>query len=328
MKALYFEEVGTPEKVLKYGEIPQPQCLEGQLVIKIEACTVNPADRMFINGAYRRKPLFPQIAGFDATGTVVEVDGKTQTPVGTRVYFRHPGVWAERVAVPEAITHHLPDQISFEAGTQLALNLPTAWALMELVRDRVEESSEGFLAVTASQSAIARVLLALARTRGYQTLGFVRESTTSVGNLEATHVITYSQPDEIIEKVKRIRPAPKVVACLDPVGGALATQMVHLMESHGELVIYGLLDPGPIDLTARDYVSRLVRISGFGIDGWLARTPIDIQKKLRQQMHASLIRQPEMVSLNPPITFKTFLDEVWRDPQFFSRGPNKIVLKP
>jgi NADPH2:quinone reductase len=66
-------------------------------LIKLDASTINPADRIRIAGHYYPGPL-PAVMGLEGTGKVVEANGADiQNWVGKRVSFTQVGygTWAE-----------------------------------------------------------------------------------------------------------------------------------------------------------------------------------------------------------------------------------------
>ncbi len=96
MKAIRFHQPGKPEDVLKLEEIAEPAPSPTQVLIKVKASPVNPSDILFIQGNYRRKPIYPQIAGLEGSGIIAEC-GKAVTSfkMGDFVAFRAPGTWSK-----------------------------------------------------------------------------------------------------------------------------------------------------------------------------------------------------------------------------------------
>src|SRR5262245_9078916 len=131
MKALLFDHAGTPGDVLRLAEIDPPRPAPGEVLVRVLASSINPADAMFIAGTYALRPHFPQVAGMDGVGTVEGAGEGAALGPGVRVAFRHVGVWAERVAVPVAQVVALPAEFPVEKGAQLILNAGTAWGLLE-----------------------------------------------------------------------------------------------------------------------------------------------------------------------------------------------------
>jgi NADPH:quinone reductase-like Zn-dependent oxidoreductase len=85
-------------KPLVYQHFPVPEPKEGELLIKVQASTINPSDKFNIGGQYVKVPL-PILGGLEGTGRVVEANGANiQNWVGKRVTFtqvRSSGTWGE-----------------------------------------------------------------------------------------------------------------------------------------------------------------------------------------------------------------------------------------
>jgi len=70
-KALVLHEYGQKPKL---EETAKPEPKEGQLLIKVQATTINPSDRLRMDGVYFPVPL-PATMGLEGTGEVVEANG-------------------------------------------------------------------------------------------------------------------------------------------------------------------------------------------------------------------------------------------------------------
>lgn len=98
------------------------------MLIKVKLATIQPADFLFINGKYRIKPIFPQIAGIEGYGEIVAIGSEVTTrTVGDLVAFRSTGVWAEYAVAQEHRTYITPQNTTPEIAAQFALNPLTAW---------------------------------------------------------------------------------------------------------------------------------------------------------------------------------------------------------
>ena len=71
MKAAYIEQFGGPEN-LKYGDLPDPVPVAGQVVVDTFAASVNGADWKVCAGEYAN-PKFPVVLGRDFSGVVSAV---------------------------------------------------------------------------------------------------------------------------------------------------------------------------------------------------------------------------------------------------------------
>lgn len=120
MKAIQLEQFGS-EPQLK--EVPIPELKEGQLLIKVEASTVNPLDRGFIQGYLMRRPL-PTICGIEGTGTVVKShDEKLKSWVDKRVTFGAlDGARSEYVATTPNFVFEISKDVSLASAASGVAN--------------------------------------------------------------------------------------------------------------------------------------------------------------------------------------------------------------
>ena len=88
MKAIVAPEYGAPE-VLKFEDAPRPEPKENELLVRVIACGVNPADPLVIGGRFAREfgTHLPLIPGYDVAGLVEETGAKvTKFKKGDAVY--------------------------------------------------------------------------------------------------------------------------------------------------------------------------------------------------------------------------------------------------
>ncbi len=132
MKAMQFPRYGGPE-VLTLNEVPDPVPGPGQLLVRMQASSVNPVDWKLASGALRfvmriKRPATP---GFDLVGEVLQLGaGVTAFQVGQQVVARIPetpgGAAAEKALVPAADCVLLPAGISVQDAAALPLAGMTA----------------------------------------------------------------------------------------------------------------------------------------------------------------------------------------------------------
>ena len=110
MKAIRVREFGPPE-VMHIEELPDLRPGPEQVVVRVRAAGVNPADTYMRSGMYARKPSLPYTPGLDAAGVVESVgEGVTHVAVCARVYTSGPitGTYAEQMLCEEYQLHPLP----------------------------------------------------------------------------------------------------------------------------------------------------------------------------------------------------------------------------
>ncbi|GAB3986193.1 zinc-binding dehydrogenase [Actinoallomurus acanthiterrae] len=116
------------DKPVILGEAAEPEPADDELVVAVEAYSVNRGETFQLDGALdRRWPGWRP--GKDVAGTVVRAAADGTGPAsGTRVVAHPPAYgWAERVAVPTSSVAELPDSV--DAVTAAALPLAGITAL-------------------------------------------------------------------------------------------------------------------------------------------------------------------------------------------------------
>ena len=259
--AVRFERTGEPTNVLSVDEIRAPVPGPGEVLVAMQASVVQPADSMFVRGDYRIRPSFPQVAGLEGTGIVVE-GSDSLIPSGTRVAFRYPGAWADLVAVPASRCYPVPEGIPVAIAAQFALNPLTAWALIEEAGVHAEE----WVGITAARSAIARIAAAIAQHRDVRVLGLAGPRSGEPLPYPVIDPAEGSAVDAIHSRTN----GAQLGGLLDSVGGAVLAATLPAMRVGATIVSYGVLDNAPIPVRNSDLIYRNLTWKGFGIDHWLA----------------------------------------------------------
>jgi NADPH:quinone reductase-like Zn-dependent oxidoreductase len=68
MQGIIFERIGDPQDVLSCTHIQAPSNSQDQVLVRVRARPVQPADLAFIRGRYRIHPIFPQTADWKDAG--------------------------------------------------------------------------------------------------------------------------------------------------------------------------------------------------------------------------------------------------------------------
>ena len=131
MKAIRIHEYGGPE-VLQYEDVVVPTPGAGELLIKVQAASVNPLD--WKTRAGYLKGLFPHtlpfILGWDASGVVEAVgSGVTKFKKGDEVYTRtnRDGTYAEYAILNETEAALKPKSVDHVSAAGIPLAALTAW---------------------------------------------------------------------------------------------------------------------------------------------------------------------------------------------------------
>jgi NADPH:quinone reductase-like Zn-dependent oxidoreductase len=131
MKAIVAHEYGGPE-VLKYEDAPVPEPKENEILVRVIASGVNPADPLILNGKFAKEfgTHLPLILGYDMAGIVVKTGDKvTKLKVGDSVYayLLWGGGWAEYCISNEGESAIKPKSLSLTEAAAVPLAALTAW---------------------------------------------------------------------------------------------------------------------------------------------------------------------------------------------------------
>lgn len=136
MKAVVINQYGSKEELVEQ-EVNKPRAEANQVVVKLEATSINPIDWKLREG-YLKEMYdweFPIILGWDVAGVITEIGSNvSKWKVGDRVFSRPDttrfGSYAEYTAVDEHLLAKLPDSISYEEAAAVPLAGLTAWQVL------------------------------------------------------------------------------------------------------------------------------------------------------------------------------------------------------
>ncbi len=154
MRAIRVHEFGDPD-VLTLEDLPRPEPVEGEVLVRVQAAGVNPVDAYVRAGAYRELPALPYTPGSDAAGV--------RADTGERVFVSGSlsGTYAEHALCREEDVHPLPDGLSYAQGAAVGLPYVTAHrALFQRAGARPGErvlihGASGGVGIAAVQFALA-----------------------------------------------------------------------------------------------------------------------------------------------------------------------------
>ncbi len=270
-----------------------------QVLVQVKARPVNPSDHLFAKGVYRKKPVYPQIAGLEGAGIIVECGSAvTGYEPGDHVAFRAMNTWAEYCAVPQQQLIRINKDIPFEISCQIGLNAITAVALLE----EAALQTGNALLLSAASSSVAGIIIQMAVSKGIRVVALVNDKrhTAALQTIGAANVLLQDDP-ALASQLKNISGGEGFHAFFDAVGGDILTAVIPLMAPYGYIALYGNYgNNAPASFTNGAIIYRNLTITGFGIDHWLAaRSTAEIQ-----QAYNSIVAQlyDKTLSFRPSAT--------------------------
>src|SRR5918996_1099671 len=204
MKAIVYEEYGSPD-VLALKDIDKPMVKDNEVLVRIRATSVNPADWHFMRGepyimrpqAGVRKPKVG-VPGCDLAGQV-EAVGRNVTRIqpGDEVFgspFGHGlGAFAECASVSGDLLALKPANLSFDHAAAVPLAALTA---LQGLRDhgRIEPGHK--VLVIGASGGVGTFAVQIAKSFGAEVTGVCSTGKVDmVRSIGADHVIDYTQED-------------------------------------------------------------------------------------------------------------------------------------
>src|SRR3954464_4435798 len=167
MKAVVAHEYGAPE-VLKYEDAPRPEPKENELLVRVIACGVNPADPLVISGVYAKEfgTHLPLIPGYDVAGLVEATGAKvTKFKKGDAVYgyALFGGGWAEYAVLAENEAALKPKTATFVETAAVPMGSLTAW---QSLIDTAKLSAGQTVLIHGGSGGVGSFAVQIAKARG------------------------------------------------------------------------------------------------------------------------------------------------------------------
>lgn len=266
MKAIRAHAFGGPE-VLQLDEIDDPVPGPGEVLVRIEAAGVNPADTYMLGGAYAIKPDLPYIPGGDAAGTIEAVGaGVTGLAAGDRVFvgtllgFRMQDCYAEKVVRAAENVMKLPDGVDARQGAALGVPYGTAhYALFARGGGQAGET----VFIHGASGAVGTAAIQLAKRAGLTVIGSggTERGRRLVLDEGADHAVDHTA-DGYIEEVRRLSGGgPQLI--LEMLANVNLAADLDLVAKYGRIVVIG--NRGEITINARMAMMKELDVRGIAL---------------------------------------------------------------
>jgi NADPH:quinone reductase-like Zn-dependent oxidoreductase len=231
MRAVVMHQTGGPE-VLQLEDVPTPEPADGQVLIRVRAASVNPADWKARSG--NRSAQLPAIPGYDVSGSV-ELSRAADFSEHDDV-FGSPasGGYAEYATAEPAGIAKKPQGLSHEQAAALPVAGLTAWqALFD--RAALERGQTALIAGAAG--GVGHLAVQFAKRAGARVIGTGSSRNRDfVLGLGADEYVDYTQQD-VREAVSGVDVA------FDTVGGETTESLVAVVREGGILVTIAAAPP-------------------------------------------------------------------------------------
>lgn len=262
-----FSNFGRPEEVVAVEQVELPAPGPGQVMVRMLAAPINPADVNFIEGVYGIKPELPSAAGLEGCGEVLACGPGVESPcVGDKVIFlRERGTWASHVVCAADGVLVVPAGIDPVQAAMLKVNPLTA---LRMLVEAGEPAPGSWVAQNAANSGVGQCVIQVAKALGLHTINLVRRPDAKDG------LAALGADCLLLDEPGVVEHAPaKPMLALNAVGGDSAVRLMDLLCEKGRLVTYGAMSKQGVKVPNKFLLFKGISLHGFWLTRWLREAP-------------------------------------------------------
>ena len=266
MKAAVVYENGGPD-VLRYEDVPDPECPDGHVVVDVEAISIEGGDLLHRAGA--ELPSVPHVVGYLAAGTISEVGaGVEDRAVGDRVVtLNAAGSHASKRAVPALSTWSIPDGLDAPRAACIPVAYGTAHECL-FTAGNLEAGQTAL--IHAGAGGVGMAAIQLAKQAGATVIATASsdEKLDRLKEFGLDHGINYAN-ESFVERTRDLTDGRGADVVLDSVGGQNLVDSVGALAYRGTLVSVGVAGRAGSNIEARDLWAQNNALRGVFLGGAL-----------------------------------------------------------
>ena len=262
-----------PGEGVKLQQVKKPESAKpGHLLVKMEACAINPGDKAFIS-----LPLPPGsvlslygVYGVSGVGTVIAAgDDVPDMYKGKKVSMYRSlkssenmiGTWCEYAHMHYLDCIILPDDARPEEYAGSVVNAITPYAFLQQI---LAEGHKGILS-TAGTSATGIAMLGICLAFNFPLVSIVRNEAgrKELAALGATHIVVQDDP-AFRQQLQEVSVSLSATAVFDGAGGEVLNKIIAAIPNNATIYSYGYLgDATPLTVHMRTLTAKGITIRPF-----------------------------------------------------------------
>lgn len=270
---------------LKLADIPAPRPKPNEVLVRMEAASLNYRDYLLISGNLYRGVNLPIVPVSDGAGTVVEVgEAVTRFKPGDRVTTFYKSRWVAGAMRPEwegadiggpaegvmrefatfdaySLARAPAHMDALQAAT-LPIAALTAWQVLEQAR-----LTTGQTVLVLGTGGVSIFALQLAKLRGAKVilLSSSDEKLARAKALGADVGINYRTTPQWASAVREATHGAGVDVVVETVGGSTFAQSLETVSMHGFVGVVGFMGGGELQVPLTSIILKRVRVQGISV---------------------------------------------------------------
>jgi NADPH2:quinone reductase len=281
MRAWRFHEFGNLAN-FRLEDVPAPELRPGEVLVRLAYASLNPADRLLIEGRYPGAGTLPLTVGRDGSGTVEDPGtskrfrrGDPVIVLRSEIGITRQGTLAEMVSAPEDVLAPVPGGWSMEEAAAAPLVYLTSWKAL-VIQGGLKRGET--VLVTGASGGVGIASVQLGNTLGARVIALSRDAgkRDKLLALGATTVIDDSAEDLSARVAEASGGGPDLV--IENLGGPRLAEHVAMVNMNGRVMVIGLLAGRKSELDMGLVLFKQVRIEGVHVGRF---TPAEAQSAWR-----------------------------------------------
>lgn len=242
-------ETPTGVDALTWQTLPTPQPAKGQVLVRIEAASLNFPDLLIVQNKYQIKPPLPFVPGAEYAGTVEAVgEGVQHLAVGARVAcLSGTGGFGTHTLAPAMMCMPLPS--AFPATDAAAFIMTYATSYHALV-DRAGLQAGETVLVLGAAGGVGTAAIQIAKAMGARVIAAAStddkcRACEQLGADASINYSTHTPGGSLREQIKLLTDGKGPDVVYDPVGGDYAEPVFRSLAWRGRYLVVGFAS-GPI----------------------------------------------------------------------------------
>jgi len=282
MRAWRFSEFGDIHEKYALAEVERPLAGDGEVVIRLQVASLNPADRLLIEGLYPGAGELPLTVGRDGAGVIEDAGTSSRFSVGDEVMIlrsdigiTRQGTLAEYVVAPESVVTRVPAGWSMAEAASAALVYLTAWKAL-VVQGNLREGES--VLVTGATGGVGIAAVQLAKAMGATVLAMTRDA-------EKGDALRKLGADVIVD-ADTLTPAVQehtkggVDLVIEHLGGDALQQHIDVCGLNGRIMVIGLLAGRMSEVNLGPVLFKQVKIEGVHVGKFVPTQAQDAWRRI------------------------------------------------